>query len=140
MCPCLAREKEPRLLPEEGSGGGNDYGWAVARNDRCSMEDAIHVQDDVAGFRLFIVYDGHAGEQAVSVVKGILPNIVAFHLQKETDVKRALSEAFKAVDAELTKSLLDTAGNAGTKFSSGTVACMALVKGKELWLANLGDC
>ena len=94
----------------------------------------------VSGFRFFTVYDGHAGEQAVSMVKQILPNILAAHLQQETDVKKALCEVFKAVDAELTKSLLETASNASAHFSSGTVACMALVKGKELWLANLGDC
>ena len=104
-------------MPEEGKGGGPDFGCALARNDRSHMEDAIDVQNDVAGFRLYTVYHGHAGEEAVSVVKRILPNIVTVHLQKETDVKKALCEGFKAVDDELTKCLLETAGKAGAKFS-----------------------
>ena len=87
------------------------------------------MKEDVAGFRLFAVYDGHAGQQAVSVVKRVLPDIVAFHLEQETDVKKALCEAFTAVDDELTKSILETAGADG-KYSSGTMACMGLVNCK----------
>ena len=104
-------------MPEEGKGGGPDFGWALARNDGSHTEDAIDVQNDVAGFRLYTVYHGNACEQAVSVVKRILPNTVAVHLQKETDVKKALCEGFRAVDDELTKCLLETAGKVGAKFS-----------------------
>ena len=140
-CPCLSRGKEAPLLPEEGSGGGADFGWAVAKNERRRMEDAVDIKDDVAGFRLFTVYDGHAGDEAVTVVKKILPDIVGTHLQEEEDVKKAICLAFRRIDEELTKTLLAAADTpAKVKISSGTVACMALLKGKDLWVCNLGDC
>ena len=140
-CPCLSRGKEAPSLPEEGSGGGTDFGWAVAKNERRRMEDAVDIKDDVAGYRVFTVYDGHAGDEAVTVVKKILPRILETHLEEEDDVAKAICLAFRKIDEELTQTLLaadDTP--AKVKISSGTVACMALLKGKDLWVCNLGDC
>ena len=114
---------------------------AVAANERRRMEDAVDIKDDVAGFRLFTVYDGHAGDEAVTVVKKILPDIVGTHLQEEEDVKKAICLAFSRIDEELTKTLLaapDTPSK--VKVSSSTVASMALIKGKTLKVCNLGDC
>ncbi|CAE7212130.1 PPM1L [Symbiodinium pilosum] len=105
------------------------------------MEDAVDMREDIAGFRLFVVYDGHAEQEAVSVVKQILPNILASHLQDEADVETGICKAFGAVDAEVAKSLVEKEiKESDLKVSSGTVACIALVRGKELWVANLGDC
>ena len=65
------------------------------------MEDAVDVKDDVAGFRMFTVYDGHAGDEAVTVVKKILPDILETHLEKEGDVEKAICLAFRHIDEEL---------------------------------------
>ena len=105
------------------------------------MEDAVDIKDDVAGFRVFTVYDGHAGDEAVTVVKKILPGILKTHLEEEDDVEKAICLAFRKIDEELTQTLLAAADTPPkVKISSGTVACMALIKGKDLWVCNLGDC
>ena len=118
------------MLPEEGSGGGKDFGWAVAKNERRRMEDAVDVKDDVAGFRMFTVYDGHAGDEAVTVVKKILPDILETHFEKDGDVEKAICLAFRHIDEELARTLLFAADTpTKVKISSGTVACMALMKG-----------
>ena len=51
-CGCLGRDKEVPYLPEEGSGGGPDYGWAVRKNERNRMEDAIGVKENGKGLIL----------------------------------------------------------------------------------------
>ena len=82
-CPCLTREKG-ELLPSNASGGDDGYGWCVAQNTRQSMEDAVDV--DVRGpdqGRLFAVYDGHGGSEAVGYLKQELPKI----LNKEAEVE-----------------------------------------------------
>ena len=43
---------------------------AKPENERQCTEDAAEV-GDVAGFRLFIVYDGHACKDSVSIVRTI---------------------------------------------------------------------
>ena len=101
------------------------------------MEDAVDVQEDVAGFRLFAVYDGHAGDEAVSIIKKTLPDILRTHLQEEPDVEEAIRVAFRNTDEELMKTVLAAAPKPEEiKVSSGTVAVLA----KDFWICNLGDC
>ncbi|CAE6972700.1 unnamed protein product [Symbiodinium natans] len=140
FCTCLGRDKEASLLPEEESGGGVDYGYAVAKNERANMEDAIDVKEDVAGYRLFAVYDGHAGSQAVMVAKENLPRILESYLKDAEDVEVAIKAAFQAADEEIMQVLVDNKVVADAQTSSGTVACLGLLKKTDLWIANLGDC
>ena len=100
----------------------------------------MDVKENVGGFRLFSVYDGHAGKEAVEIVKKILPEIMARHLEKEANVESAIHKAFEDVDGELTKTLLDGSKQSDVDISSGAVACIALLKQNSLWIANLGDC
>ena len=97
----------------------------------------MSVVENVAGFRFFAVYDGHAGSEAVLAAKKVLPEKMASCLYAGTDVKMAICSAFKAADEELVKLLQ---GSPEQEVTSGTVVCVALVKGKDLWIANLGDC
>ena len=85
----------------------------------------MSVVENVAGFRFFAVYDGHAGSEAVLAAKKVLPEKMASCQYAGTDVKMAICSAFKAADE---KSL------------SSCCKVLALVKGKDLWIANLGDC
>ncbi|CAE7545415.1 PP2C27 [Symbiodinium natans] len=140
LCTCFGRDKQACLLPEEESGGGSEYGYAVAKNERSRMEDAVDIQEDVAGYRLFAAYDGHAGCQAVTVAKEIIPGILGRYLRDAEDVEGAIKAAFRAADEEIMKHLVDKNLTPHMKTSSGTVACLALVKGAEMWIANLGDC
>ena len=141
LCTCLDRGKEASLpsLPDDDCGGGVDYGYAVAKNERSKMEDAVDVRDDIAGYKLFAVYDGHAGSQAVILVKEILPEILGRYLQEAEDVEGAIKAAFKAADEQVIQRMMQNP-MPHLQTSSGTVACLGLLKGADMWIANLGDC
>ena len=46
----------------------------------------------------------------------------------------------RAVDEEVTNQLVDNKLTPHMETSSGTVACLGLIKGADVWTANLGDC
>ena len=145
FCCCLGREKKKKVdvsgsLPEGETGGGSDFGYALAKHDRQKMEDGICVHEDVAGWRLFAVFDGHAGKQAVLAAQSLLPETLAASLNANSDVKACLQAAFEEIDARICQVLLDSQDAGPDEISSGTVVCLALVKGRDVWIANLGDC
>ena len=155
---CGAREKGPEkgpagplALPEDASGGAEDYGFALAKNDRQKMEDAVAVNEDVAGYRLFAVFDGHGGDEATKLAQQLLPEQLHQHLQQAGCKKQAGSDAFTSVDdrlcAILREKLSQARSRRGVKekmpisdTSSGTVECAALLKDKEILVINAGDC
>ena len=76
VCPCLGRGKENdteagKELVEDGSGGDQQHGWSVKKNQRVRMEDAT----DATG-NCFAVYDGHGGTEAVCFVKLAVVNLL----------------------------------------------------------------
>ncbi|CAE7880183.1 unnamed protein product [Symbiodinium sp. KB8] len=144
---CGAREKGPEkrpagplALPEDASGGAEDYGFALAKNDRQKMEDAVAVNEDVAGYRLFAVFDGHGGDEATKLAQQLLPEQLHQHLQQAGCKKQAGSDAFTSVDDRLCAILLEKEKKPISDTSSGTVVCAALVKDKEILVMNAGDC
>ena len=125
---CCGREKAnemSRALPDEETKGCPDCGHAGAKNDRSRTEDAVSVVDDVACFRL-------------AERPSWLPQKMASCVCAGTDVKTAICSAFRATDEELVNLLVQ--GSSGQEISCGTVVCVGLVEGKDLWIANLGDC
>ncbi|OLP99003.1 putative protein phosphatase 2C 22 [Symbiodinium microadriaticum] len=141
VCQCCgARDKDPSLLPDYASGGNSQHGFALAKNDRGRMEDAVSISDNVAGHACFAVFDGHGGEKATVLAKQFLPLQLEKHLEQESSKEEAAHQAFAAMDELMQKQLAEEAKvfTAGT--SSGTVACIALLQGDELVLLNLGDC
>ena len=144
LCDCCGpRHKERKPLPENAVGGSGNYGFGLAKNDRLRMEDAVAVRHDVAGYQCFLVLDGHGGDQAATIAADELPDQLDRHLRGTTDMAQAMHAAFAAADeklnAELTRSGKKTE-NGEELLTSGTVACLALLKGNEMILANLGDC
>ena len=68
FCCCFGREKQKTMdvsgsLQEGETGGSSDCGYAIAKHDRQKMEDRICAQEDVAGWRLFAVFDDHAARR-----------------------------------------------------------------------------
>ena len=56
-------------------------------------------------------------------------------------MKTCILEAFREADDKICEKLLKRPdASEETEFSSGTVVCVALIKGDDLWVANLGDC
>ena len=145
---CGAREKGPEkrpetgpaALPEDASGGAKDYGFALAKNDRKRMEDAVAVNEDVAGYKLFAVFDGHGGDKATKLAQQLLPEQLHQHLQQAGCKKKAGSDAFTALDDRLCSMLLEEEKMPMPDTSSGTVVCAALLKDRELLVLNAGDC
>ena len=93
MCSCFSREKVREItgtLPDEEIKGGSAWGYAVAKNDRSRMEDAVSVAEDVAGFCFFAVYDGHAGKEDVLAAKKLLPHKMASCLLQARTPRRPL--------------------------------------------------
>ena len=70
---CGVRAKGPEGLPEYGSGGSAKCGFALARNDRARMEDAIAIHKDVGGYTCAAVFDGHGGDKAAKLGQGSAP-------------------------------------------------------------------
>ncbi|CAE7703830.1 unnamed protein product [Symbiodinium sp. CCMP2456] len=141
VCQCCgAREKDPSLLPDYASGGNSQHGFALAKNDRVRMEDAVSVSDNIAGHGCFAVFDGHGGEKATVLAKQLLPRQLEKHLEQGSSREEAARQAFAGMDDLMQKELKEEAKvfTAGT--SSGTVACIALLQADELVLLNLGDC
>ena len=104
------------------------------------MEDAVLIHDNVAGNACFAVFDGHGGEQATLLAKQFLPEQLEHHLQQDCSKEEAAHQAFAAVDELMQTKLADEAKLFASGTSSGTVACIALLKAEELILLNLGDC
>ena len=153
VCPCLGREKGPkkpviapvdlseealaRLLPKEGADGIADCGYALAINQRKRMEDAVLIDHDVSGYRVFASFDGHGGQQAVAHAKAILVSVLACCLKEIPNVEEALLATFSALDEEIIKS---AAEEEAKNISSGVVLCVVLHKDRHVYVANLGDC
>ncbi|CAE7826888.1 PPM1N [Symbiodinium sp. CCMP2456] len=135
ICQCCgAREKDPSWLPDYASGGNGQYGYSLAKNDRQRMEDAVLIHDNVGGNACFAVFDGHGGEKATLLAKQYLPEQLECCLQENDNKEEAAKQAFTAVDELIQNELAEEAKQFASGTSSGTVACVALLKAEELVL------
>ncbi|GBG74833.1 hypothetical protein CBR_g19345 [Chara braunii] len=138
--------KEPAVSRWSGfkpvirSGGYADIGG------RMFMEDA-HVRIDdisehVRSFEFnewprafFGVFDGHGGQCAAEFVSNRLLRYIVEDADFPRDVESAVRQAFHRTDLEF-----DLECGAGRAHPSGTTALTALVYGRTLFVANVGDC
>ena len=119
---------------------GVRHGFAFARHDRARTEDAVAIDESIAGHKCFAVFDGHGGDMAAKLAQKLLPQQLESNLHKSKDKGQAAIDAFLASDQEIQKDLANEARVFSTGTSSGTVCCAALLQDKELILLNLGDC
>lgn len=138
-------------LPADASGGNDRFGFCVHQGPRPSMEDAIDAlaQFDCGAMKMefYAVYDGHGGTQAVEFVKKRLPPMIRGH-SAAGDLGRldeALRDSFLGMDEQLLEHLQQNQPQAQVPtssyaLSSGCVTCIAIVCGKVIRIANLGDC
>ena len=128
LCDCCGpRHKERKPLPENTLDGAANYGFGLAKNDRLRMEDAVAVRQDVAGYKCFLVLDGHGGDQASTIAVDELPEQLDYHLRGSTDVVQAMQAAFAAADQNINAELMRPAktDKGEVLLSSGTVGCLA---------------
>eukprot|EP00440_Ansanella_granifera_P022569 gb/GFBE01024515.1/.p1 GENE.gb/GFBE01024515.1/~~gb/GFBE01024515.1/.p1 ORF type:complete len:362 (+),score=60.62 gb/GFBE01024515.1/:1-1086(+) len=145
-------------------------GFCQALGPRTVQEDRVSAIEDLLGAQppveFFAVYDGHGGSAAVEFVQKKLPEELRASpcFSSETacppeEVEEALRRAFRRTETELLDYLrsMETASQAellpkgpglfktrsvapGAGLSPGSCAVVALLCGKVLHIANLGDC
>ncbi|XP_024362353.1 probable protein phosphatase 2C 57 [Physcomitrium patens] len=124
----------PEYVPEYRSGGCAEKGL------RRFMEDAHLCVDDLEetlGCRgaFYGVFDGHDGESAACYVKEhLLPFIL-----RDASFSSSVEDAVKNAYLELDKEFLE-ACRLNKSLSSGTTVLTALLQGRNLLVANAGDC
>ncbi|KAL0843905.1 hypothetical protein Bca101_017151 [Brassica carinata] len=124
-----------------GGGWKNDEGslscgYCSFRGKRSTMEDFY----DVKAFKMegqtvcmFGIFDGHGGSRAAEYLKKHLFSNLMTHPQFLTDTKLALSETYKQTDVAFLESEKDTYRD------DGSTASAAVLVGKHLYVANVGD-
>jgi len=87
------------------------------------------------GYRSFCgVYDGHSGTEAAQFCRDRLHLNVAQQLLLNSDICEAMKLGCMQTDREFLE-LSKT-----EKFESGAVVCLTVLDGKQLYIANAGDC
>lgn len=129
-----------QTTPATGGGTSEDgsfsYGYSQLRGKRPSMEDfqdarIAKVGEKVVG--LFGVFDGHGGSRAAEYVKQHLFQNLINHPMFEKDPKNAIAETFKETDSDYLKA------ENGQNRDAGSTASTAVLVGKQLLVANVGD-
>lgn len=148
----------PSELPSYESAGTDRFGYSLNQGPRKNMEDAVDCRPQLDGnlpTEFYAVYDGHSGQEAVAFIKRRLPSILCAHeaFGEPTRIKEVLRDVFISVDEELLDSLRqrdlpplkdaeDDNARTGVNYllSAGCVACVTVVRGNFISIANLGDC
>jgi serine/threonine protein phosphatase PrpC len=89
---------------------------------------------------LFGTYDGHGekgellAEFTMNALFNKLHNHRSYHgLDEEKDIGRAFHEVFREIDDEIRNH------DHLSPLNSGSTACVALLQGRKMWVANVGD-
>eukprot|EP00850_Spirogloea_muscicola_P016967 SM000141S00911 [mRNA] locus=s141:212239:214880:- [translate_table: standard] len=126
--------------PSVGGGTSEDgtfsYGYSRLRGKRASMEDFHDAQIRPIGGQLvglFGVFDGHGGSRAAEYVQKHLFDNLVNHPNFSTDPKAAIAETYKQTDQDYLMS------ENGQNRDAGSTASTAVLVGKKLLVANVGD-
>ncbi|KAL9250446.1 putative protein phosphatase 2C 22 [Drosera capensis] len=133
-------ECEVDFLPIVRSGAWTDIGF------RSSMEDVYVCLDDgmhhygldhisKGPYAFYGVFDGHGGKHAADFAGCHLPRFIFEDETFPSEIERLITSAFSQTDTCLAK-----ACSSDTELASGTTALTALVVGRSLVVANVGDC
>lgn len=147
---CSSVPNSSSLVTETASNG--DFNLVVRSGvcfdvgSRRVMEDE-HVQiDDLVDYlgshcvskgpsSCYGVFDGHGGRDAAQFARDMLLKYIVQDASFPTSVEEAVYQGFLNTDKAFAE-----ACRADSSLSSGTTAIMALVLGREVFVANAGDC
>ena len=132
----LARRKPPEGPQKVVACGLTDRGQAWNEN-----QDTFHVD---VGKGLFMVCDGMGGVQggavAAQAAVAILPGMIEQRLaQLKRRTGTVVSEALKESIAELSATLRERTRDEPQLRGMGTTVVLALVQGKQVYIAHVGD-
>lgn len=101
------------------------------QNLRQYQEDRYKIiQNIIAGYDYFSVFDGHGGDAVSELANNQLPNFVHKHLYAGHTPVKALYNAFEDLHKIISYDIGDLCGSA---------AVVALKKNNDLYIANTGD-
>ncbi|XP_011084055.1 probable protein phosphatase 2C 27 [Sesamum indicum] len=100
----------------------------LARNFGCTGSD-----EEVISF--YGVFDGHGGKGAAQFVRDHLPRIIVEDVDFPLELEKVVTRSFMETDAAFAKSC-----SVESTLSSGTTALTAMIFGRSLLVANVGDC
>lgn len=96
------------------------------------MEDRNYVElRFYYDYDLFCIFDGHGNDEVAKFLRLYFKDVLRNELVQEDNETVALKNAFQKMDNLIPK-------NVG--FMSGSTGLVILRKGKEMWVANAGDC
>jgi len=88
----------------------------------------------------FAVYDGHGGaKSAIHAASHLHANLASDPVQWRMDPRQALATAFERTEAELRRAYEKSVSD-GKEERSGTCGCAAVLRGRRLLVAWVGDC
>ncbi|MED6107783.1 hypothetical protein PIB30_017487 [Stylosanthes scabra] len=137
---CATEDCQSDFLPKLRSGACADMGF------RSSMEDVYvcvdnftqenGLKNDTEGPSAFYaVFDGHGGKHAADFACHHLPRFIIHDDNFPSDIERIVTSAFLQTDNAFAE-----ACSLDANLASGTTALAALVIGRQLVVANAGDC
>lgn len=138
------------LTPKKERVGNGDYasgrwksedgsltcGYSSFRGKRVSMEDCYDLKSakiDGQTIYLFGIFDGHGGSRAAEYLKEHLFDNLTRHPKFMTHTKLAISETYRRTDSDF------LAAESNTSRDDGSTASTAVLIGKRLYVANVGD-
>ena len=119
ICPCLGRGKEDgRELPLDGSGGDQQHGWSVKKNERNRTEDATDATGNFLPYMMAI-------QKQSALSRKSYPSSWAKPCER---LRQAFDKADKALSEHFQK---EGESNSDYGLSSGACACVALHEGLQ---------
>jgi protein phosphatase len=113
---------------------------SVTGNYRENNEDRVFSDPNAA---LFIVADGMggqlAGEQASQMAVDIIPTRLGLRLGSTTNGDKAIAEVIRLSVLDANQQIIDLAARRVEFQSMGTTMVLALVHGKSVFIAGIGD-
>eukprot|EP01117_Protostelium_nocturnum_P004537 TRINITY_DN1638_c0_g1_i1.p1 TRINITY_DN1638_c0_g1~~TRINITY_DN1638_c0_g1_i1.p1 ORF type:complete len:353 (-),score=112.06 TRINITY_DN1638_c0_g1_i1:502-1560(-) len=127
-------ESSPRL---EGSSEGEREEDSILAgvHNTGENEQAITQIEEKADYAFFAVYDGHGGNQAAEFTAKTMQKTIVNHPNFSKDTKTAIMEGFKETESAFEKLSKENKIHGGV----GTTACVAIINGNTLYVANVGD-
>ncbi len=113
---------------------------SVVGNFRENNEDRVACDPE---FALFIVADGMggqlAGEQASQMAVDVIPQQMKARFAANPNGEKVISEIIRLSVLEANQQILDLAAHRSEFQSMGTTMVLALVRGKKVYVAGIGD-
>lgn len=112
----------------------HSYRGAVKPFNEDRILIAPRLSNDHPDISLFAVFDGHGGHGCAEYLKEMMPRFIDKQECLKSQPEQALKNAFKEAEEEFMRK-----NEVVIKDRSGSCACLVMVKGDQVYTANVGD-